>query len=65
MSVSDLKKWMERNEMTPIDIAAALKIHPNTVNNFLKGKRVHRSTRAALERLVHQHKSSMEQKTSA
>lgn len=58
MSATDLKKWMEKNGKTVVDIAAALQIHPNTVSNFLKGKSVHRGTRAALERLTRESASA-------
>lgn len=52
MSAADFKKWMERNELTVLDIAHALQIHPQTVYRFLQGKRVQRSTKAAIERLA-------------
>lgn len=52
MSAALLKHWMESNDKTAVDIASALQISPATVSNYLKGKRVHRSTRAALERLI-------------
>lgn len=52
MSASDLKKWMEQNEQTVQDIAHALQVHPQTVYRFLQGKRVQRSTKAAIERLA-------------
>ena len=47
-----LKKWMRVNDKTIIDIASALRIAPQTVTNYLKGKNVHRSTKAAIERLL-------------
>jgi plasmid maintenance system antidote protein VapI len=52
------KEWMERNDLTPIDIAAALRIHPNTVLNYIKGKVVLRSTQAMLERFVESYEQS-------
>jgi plasmid maintenance system antidote protein VapI len=52
MSSKLLREWMDRNDKTVQDIAYALQIHPQTVYRYLNGKAVHRSTRAALERLV-------------
>ncbi len=52
MSVEKLKAWMEKHGKTVVDVASLTKIHPNTVNRYLRGEAVHRSTEAALERLV-------------
>jgi hypothetical protein len=52
MSATELRSWMKKHDVTEVDIAAALKIHPVTVQRYLKGKSVHRSTKAALERYV-------------
>jgi transcriptional regulator with XRE-family HTH domain len=52
MTAAKLKKWMEQNGKTVVDIAAALSLAPNTVSNYLKGKPVHRSTQALLNSLV-------------
>lgn len=52
MKAAKLKEWMEKTGNTPIDVASITKVHPNTVNNFLAGKSVHRSTEAAFDRLV-------------
>jgi hypothetical protein len=55
MKPSELKKWMAKNDITPVDIAAALKINPRTVERFLMGENVHRSTRAGLTHYVNSH----------
>ncbi len=52
MSATELKTWMDDTGKTVIDIASVLKISPSTVVRFLRGLPVHRSTQAALERLV-------------
>ena len=52
MSAASLKKWMAQNDKTVVDIASALSLHPNTINNYLKGKPVHRSTQALLSSLI-------------
>lgn len=52
MSAEDLKQWMTRTGKNEVDIAAALKMDPITVKRFLKGKSVHRNTRARLEEYV-------------
>jgi Leu/Phe-tRNA-protein transferase len=52
MTGKDLKKWMEKNEKTVIDVASATKTHPQTVQRFLNGKTVHRATHEAFKRVV-------------
>ena len=52
MNIKEFKRWMERSELSVIDIAYQLQIHPQTVYRFLKGKPVHKSTKVALERLA-------------
>lgn len=52
MKAVELKKWMEKNDVTEVDIASALKIHPITIYRFLKGKSVNRSTLAGFERFI-------------
>ena len=52
MTSQDLKKWMEQNDFTVVDIASVLKLDPKTVMNYLSGKRVHRSTENLLSSLI-------------
>lgn len=52
MTVPELKAWMKKFGKSEVDIASILKLHPNTVIRFLKGKPAHKSTVAALERMV-------------
>lgn len=52
MSGKDLKKWMEQNGKNSIDVASATKTHPQTVQRFLDGKEVRRTTMEAFRRLV-------------
>lgn len=52
MSATEFKSFLERAGLTVIDVAAATKIHPQTVTRFLKGGRVHISTRTILEHFV-------------
>jgi transcriptional regulator with XRE-family HTH domain len=50
MSADALKRVMTATGKTVIDISASTKVHTSTIERFLKGNRVHRSTLAALER---------------
>jgi hypothetical protein len=50
MSAEEFENWMTRNNVTSVDVAAALKIDPITVKRFLKGMRVRRSTLDGFER---------------
>jgi hypothetical protein len=52
MSAADLKSWMSQKDKRVVDIAAATRIHPNTIQRFLSGKRVHDSTKTAFARLI-------------
>jgi DNA-binding transcriptional regulator LsrR (DeoR family) len=52
MSATKLAEWMKAKDKTAVDIAAALKIHPITVQRYLKGKKVQRIIQAQLENLV-------------
>lgn len=52
MSAELLKTWMDRKGLNAVDIASLLKIHPDTVERYLKGKPARRSTVAAFQRLV-------------
>jgi predicted transcriptional regulator len=52
MNAATLDAWMKRYGWTVKDVATELQIHFNTVYRFLKGQAVHRSTEAAIERLV-------------
>lgn len=52
MTGKDLKKWMELNDKTAVDVASATKTHPQTVQRFLNGREVHRATLEAFRRLV-------------
>lgn len=55
MSANLLKQILSMTGKTVIDVAAATKIHPNTINRYLKGDRVNPSTEAALKRWVQDH----------
>jgi len=52
MQAADLKRWMEENGKTVIDVASLAKVSLNTVNSFLAGRRVRPVVAAAFERLV-------------
>lgn len=53
MSARELKRWMDANDVTAVDIASALKISPDTIERFLAGKtQPHRGTLASIERFV-------------
>lgn len=52
MTGLELEKFMKRNDVSAVDIAAALKMHPNTILKFLKGFPARRSTTAAFERYI-------------
>lgn len=52
MSAAELDKWMKKYNVTAVDIASALKMHPTTIDKFLKGAPVRRSTIAAFERFM-------------
>ncbi len=54
MSVNDFKAWMDRNNKTTVDIASITGFNPNTIDRYLKGENVHRSTRRVLESLITQ-----------
>ncbi len=47
-----LKRWMTQHNKTIIDVASLTLTHPNTVRNYLNGKKIHRRTIATFERLV-------------
>lgn len=50
---------MKKNEVTEIDIAAALKINPITVKRFLAGRPVQRSTKANIQRFVQEYTAAL------
>ena len=52
MTATDFKSFLERAGLTVIDVAAATKIHPQTITRFLRGGRVHPSTRTLIEQFV-------------
>lgn len=52
MKAIELKKWMEQNDKTIVDVASVAKTHPQTVQRFLNGRNVHRATLEAFKRLV-------------
>lgn len=52
MSERQLARWMKQRGFTVVDLASMTKLHPVTITNFLKGKRVQWSTRALIERVV-------------
>jgi transcriptional regulator with XRE-family HTH domain len=52
MNAARLRKWMDQNNKTIVDIASLLRLAPGTVSNFLKGKNVHRSTLNLLSSLT-------------
>ena len=52
MTVTELKAWMKKFGKSEVDIASILKLHPNTVVRILKGGRAHRSTIAAIDRMI-------------
>lgn len=52
MKAADLLRWMKENDVRDVDIASALKMHPVTIQRFLKGESARRSTVAAFERFV-------------
>lgn len=47
-----IKNWMQRVDKTPVDIAAALHMSPQTIQRYLDGKSVLRSTRYAIEHFL-------------
>lgn len=55
MSAIVLKQALELTGKTIIDVAAATKIHPNTISRYLKGEKVNRSTETLLEQWVQKH----------
>jgi transcriptional regulator with XRE-family HTH domain len=38
MKARELKKWMQENDVTAVDIASFLKINPTTIERYLAGK---------------------------
>lgn len=52
MSSTEFKTFLEQAGLTVIDVAAATKIHPQTITRFLRGGRVHSSTRTLIEQFV-------------
>ena len=52
MTPKALAAWMRTHGVTPVDMASALKISPDTVKRFLAGRNVHRSTQAAIDRFI-------------
>lgn len=49
MDKVEIRKWMQVVDKTPVDIASDLRMSPQTIQNYLSGKRVLRSTRKAIE----------------
>lgn len=54
MSSTDLKRFLDARGLSVIDVAAATKIHPQTITRFLKGQTVQKSTLFMLETYVKQ-----------
>jgi hypothetical protein len=53
MKAFELKKWMRENEVTELDIAAFLKIHPMTITRYLNGENLpRRSTLDGYKRFI-------------
>ncbi len=52
MKAAELEKFMKENDVSAVDIASALKMHPVTIERFLKGESARRSTKAAFERFM-------------
>ena len=52
MSAIDLKNWMERNSKTTIDVASLTGLSLSTINRYLDGAGVNRSTQRLLDQLV-------------
>jgi transcriptional regulator with XRE-family HTH domain len=52
MSAERLKEWMKRHKKTSVDVAAATKVSPVTVDRYLNGSTVRPVIEAAFERLV-------------
>lgn len=52
MKSFELQRWMKLNDKTVVDVASATKVHPQTVQRFLKGLTTRPSTREAFRRLV-------------
>lgn len=58
MESDELKKWMEKNGKTVMEIAQDLQLHLHTVYRFLSGKKVHRSTKVHFDRLINSDSST-------
>lgn len=52
MKAADLKRWMDKNGKTAVDVASMSKVSLQTVDRFLKGSSVRPVVLAAFERLV-------------
>lgn len=54
MSAAEARRVCEANGLTAVDVAAATKIHPQTVQKFLKGRQVHRGNALLIETYLRQ-----------
>jgi hypothetical protein len=52
MSATDLKKWMESNNKSVVDVSSMTKIGTDTIRDFLKGEHVSPRTVNHLELFV-------------
>lgn len=49
MDLKEIKRWMKTVDKTPVDIASDLRMSPQTIQKYLSGRRVLRSTQKAIE----------------
>lgn len=54
MKAVELKRFLDAQGLTVVDVAAATKISPNTIYRFLRGLSIHRGTLFLLESYVKQ-----------
>lgn len=59
MSAAILKKVMEKEGKTPVDVASATGLAVNTITRYLAGATVHRSTERALQNWISQHSKDL------
>lgn len=53
MSPTELRRVMDKLNLSIVDVAAGTKLHPHTIEKFLKGRRrVNKSTLLLLEQFV-------------
>lgn len=52
MKISEIRKLLKERNLSNVDVAAATKLHPQTIASFLLGQKTHKSTQLLIEHYV-------------